>query len=67
MVEQGEVVQQADNRLLYLLDEPGGHVTVVKATRAGDELYVVSLWRLSRDDAARQRIVDQLRKTPGRN
>lgn len=63
VVEQGEVVQDGALRLVYVLDEPGGYVSVVKATRKGDELYLVSFWRLSRDDAQRARIVGQLRKT----
>lgn len=61
VVERGEVVRQNPQKLLFFMDDPQGYVTVVKATRKKDELYVVSFWRLSADDAGRQRIIRQLR------
>lgn len=61
-VEQGKKIRQGGNKLAYALDQPGGMVVVVKATQEGDELYVTSVWRLSRDEARRERIIEQLEK-----
>lgn len=62
VVEQGEVVQDGAKNLLFLLDEPGGHVVVVKATQEGDELFVTSMRRLSQGEARRNSEVRRLRK-----
>ncbi|MDR2055655.1 MAG: phage head morphogenesis protein [Desulfovibrio sp.] len=61
-VERGEKIRQGGRKIAYALDEPGGMVTIVKATADGEELYVTSVWRLSRDEAKRQRILEQLEK-----
>ncbi len=50
-------VQDGPRSIVYILVEPsedrGGIVTVVKATQTGSGLFVVSLRRLSRDEADR--------------
>ncbi len=61
-VEQGEKFRQDERNLAFALNQPEGVVVIVKATRAGDELYVTSLRRLSRETAKRERIIGQLRK-----
>ncbi len=61
-VDAGERIQDGARSLIYLLNEPGGVVVVVKATREGEELYVQSLRRLSRDEAEKDRVVRRLRK-----
>lgn len=62
VVEQGERLQDGAKNLVYLLDEPGGHVVVVKATQEGDELFVTSVRRLSQGEARRNSEVRRLRK-----
>lgn len=61
-VEHGETYPQGKTKLTYVLEQPGGVVVIVKATRSGNELYVVSLWRMSREEAERQRTIDKLRR-----
>lgn len=60
-VEHGETYPQGETKLTYVLEQPGGVVVIVKATRTGDELYVVSLWRLSGDEAERARAMRKLK------
>lgn len=60
-VERGERYPQGETKLTYVLEQPGGVVVIVKATRTGDELYVVSLWRLSGDEAERARAMRKLK------
>jgi uncharacterized DUF497 family protein len=58
------VVQDTPQSLRYILVEPnserGGVVTVVQATRTGRGLFIVSLRRLSRDEAERDRTIRAL-------
>ena len=61
-VEKGEKYRQNENNMAFVLNRPEGVVVIVKATRIGDELYVTSLRRLSRNDEKRTRIVEQLKK-----
>ncbi|MGD9610780.1 MAG: phage minor head protein [Desulfovibrionaceae bacterium] len=65
-VDAGERIQDSPRSLIYVLDEPGGVVVVVKATLEGDELYVQSLRRLSRDEAEKDRIVRRLKRKSAR-
>lgn len=60
-VERGETYPQGKTKLTYVLEQPGGVVVIVKATRTGDELYVVSLWRLSGNEAERARAMRKLK------
>lgn len=61
-VEHGEKHSQDAKNTAFVLNQPGGVVVIVKATQIGDELYVTSLRRLSRDEEKRERIVEQLKK-----
>lgn len=61
-VERGEKYPQDARNMAFALNQPEGVVVIVKATIVGDELYVTSLRRLSRDTAKRERIVGQLKK-----
>lgn len=61
-VERGEKYPQDARNMAFVLNQPEGVVVIVKATIVGDELYVTSLRRLSRDIAKRERIVGQLKK-----
>jgi SPP1 gp7 family putative phage head morphogenesis protein len=61
-VDHGERVQESARKLDYVLDRPGGVLVVVKATVAGEELYVQSLLRLSGDAAKRERELRRLKK-----
>ncbi|GFK94432.1 hypothetical protein NNJEOMEG_02277 [Fundidesulfovibrio magnetotacticus] len=65
-VDQGEKLKDGARSLLYVLDEPGGVVVVVKATVEGDEMYVQSLRRLSRDEAERDRVVRRVKRKSAR-
>ena len=61
-LERGEKYRQGQTKLTYVLEQPGGVVVIVKATRTGDELYVVSLWRMSEEEAERDRTISKLMK-----
>lgn len=61
-VESGEKYQQDGKNLAYVLNQGGGVVAIVKATKIGDELFVTSVRRLSRKDVERQRAVEKLKK-----
>ena len=61
-VERGEKYRQNERNLAYVLERPGGVVVIVKATQIGDELYVTSLRRLSREDFKRQQEVERIKK-----
>ena len=65
-VDTGERIQDSARSLIYVMDEPGGLVVVVKATLEGDELYVQSLRRLSRDEAEKDRVVRRLKRKSAR-
>lgn len=60
-VENGEKITQDERNLVFILNEPGGVVVIVKATRAGDELYVTSLRRMSSEEAKREDVIKRLR------
>lgn len=62
-VDEGEVYRQNDTSLAYILNEPEGVVVVVKVTEVGDELYVTSVRRLSRDDVKRDETIRALKKS----
>lgn len=61
-VESGEKWPQNEKNLAFILNEPGGVVVIVKATRIGDELYVTSVRRMSGDEAERERTMRKLRR-----
>lgn len=61
-VERGEKYRQNERNLAYALERPGGVVVIVKATKIGNELYVTSLRKLSRDDAERERALKKIRR-----
>ncbi|GHT96685.1 virion morphogenesis protein [Betaproteobacteria bacterium] len=59
-------VQESDHHIVYLRVNPteteGGYVTVVKATKVGDKLFLASFRRLSRDEAERDATVRRILK-----
>ena len=61
-VARGEKYRQDEKNLAYVLNCPEGVVVIVNATRVGNELYVTSLRRLSRDDVKRKETIRALRK-----
>lgn len=61
-VEKGEKYRQNEKNLAFVLNRPEGVVVIVKTTRIGDELYVTSLRRLSRDDVKRKETIRALKK-----
>jgi hypothetical protein len=61
-VDTGERIQDGARSLIYVIEEAGGLVVVVKATREGDELYVQSLRRLSRQQLDRDEELRRLRR-----
>jgi hypothetical protein len=59
------VIQDGERSLVYVAlrpddDHSGGHVFVIKATRSGEGLFVISFRRLSRDVAERDRAIARL-------
>lgn len=64
MTDPTHQVQDGPRSLLHVLVDPtqdrGGLGTVVRATRSGHGLFVVSLRRLSRDEAGRERTIRNL-------
>jgi len=60
-IDQGEVIQDTANTLIYI-HEQAGYVSVVKATKSGQGLFLSSFRRLSSDEAKRDRELTRLRK-----
>lgn len=61
-VEKGEKLRQGARNMAFALDRPGGLAVIVKATKAGDELYITSLYRLSRNDERLKKALRNLGK-----
>lgn len=61
VLETGEVIYESAREVVFLVDEPGGFVAVVKATRTGRALFLTSFRRLSGEDAKRDKEVQRLR------
>lgn len=61
-VEYGEQYPQSERKTAFVLNQAGGMVVIVKATRIGDELYVTSLYRLSEHEAKRDKALRNLGK-----
>lgn len=62
VVEHGEQYPQDERKTAFVLNQAGGMVVIVKATRIGDELYVTSLYRLSEHEAKRDKALRNLGK-----
>lgn len=60
-LEKGEAVFEDDKNAIFLLNEPGGVVAIVKATRTGNAVFLTSLRRLSGEAARKDREVMRLR------
>jgi hypothetical protein len=60
-VDQGERIQDSPLSLIYFLEETG-YVTVVKATKTGEAVFVTSFRRLSEDAAKRGSEIRRLRR-----
>lgn len=60
-VERGERILDGERNMIFVIDESEGVTVVVKATRVGDEMYVTSLRRMSRDLAEREHTMRKLR------
>lgn len=60
-VERGERILDGERNMIFVIDESEGVTVVVKATRMGDEMYVTSLRRMSRDEAEREHTMRKLR------
>lgn len=50
------------NDRVYVLDEPDGYVVVIKVTRSGNEVFMTSMRRLSREQARRDKTIQHLLK-----
>jgi SPP1 gp7 family putative phage head morphogenesis protein len=63
-IDAGTKVRDSAHSLVYILEEigaeTGGYVTVVKATRTGQAVFLTSLRRLSHDDVKRNMEVQRL-------
>ncbi|WP_233270668.1 phage head morphogenesis protein [Chachezhania sediminis] len=53
-------VQDTPRSLIYILDEPDGHLLVVKATRTGEGLFITSFRRMSAEGVNRDRLIRRL-------
>jgi hypothetical protein len=56
-ITRGTRVQDTDMSAVYLLEDDSGYVTVVKATRSGEAVFLTSFRRLSSEAAKRDREV----------
>lgn len=59
-ITRGTRVQDTDTSAVYLLEDDRGYVTVVKATRSGQAVYLTSFRRLSSEAAKRDREVKRI-------
>jgi hypothetical protein len=64
-VDAGTVLQDTPKTLIFILEEDG-YVTVIKATKTGQAVFVTSFRRLSRDQAKRDEELRRLRKKDGK-
>lgn len=62
LMEMGQPILDSDREIIFLVDEPGGYVVVVKATRTGRAVFMTNFRRLSTDAAKRDREVRRLRE-----
>ena len=60
-MERGERILDGERNMIFVIDESEGVTVVVKATRMGDEMYVTSLRRMSRDESEREHTMRKLR------
>jgi hypothetical protein len=60
-VDRGERIQDGPLSLIYLL-ESEGYVTVIKATKTGESVFVNSFRRLSKDTAKQDSEIRRLRR-----
>lgn len=61
-VEKGEKFLQDTYNFAFVLNQPGGMVVIVKATKRGNELYVTSLYKISHDKVKRELEVGRLKR-----
>lgn len=61
-IENGTAHQQGNTKINYSLERPNGVTVIVKATKSGNDVFVVSIWKLSGENARRERILKQLSK-----
>lgn len=59
-MDEGEVIQDSPTTLIYIL-ESQGYVSVVKATKTGQAIFLSSFRRLSNDEAKRDKEIQRLR------
>jgi hypothetical protein len=59
-ITRGTRVQDTDTSAVYLLEDDQGYVTVVKATRSGQVVFLTSFRRLSSEAAKRDREVKRI-------
>lgn len=64
-VENGEKIQDGSLNLIFVIDEPGGVVVIVKATKTGKGLFVTSLRKMSHDDLKREQEAERLKNKKG--
>lgn len=61
-VQKGEKIRQDARNLAFVSYMPEGSLVIVKATFDGQELYVTSLRRVSRDRAKREEEINRLKR-----
>ena len=59
-IDQGDIIADGKKHLIYVL-ESAGYVSVVKASRTGNELFLQSFRRLSSNAARRDKEIQRLR------
>lgn len=61
-LERGEIVPESDRVIFFVLDEPAGFTSVVKATRTGKAAFLTSFRRLSSEGGKRAREIKRLQQ-----
>lgn len=61
-ISRGRRIQDTARSAIYLLEDAQGYVTVVKATRTGDAVFLTSFRRLSADEVRRDEEISRLLK-----
>ena len=59
-IDLGRRIKDGERSLVFVLEADQGYVTVVKATREGNEVYLVSFRRLPTDEARRDQEIARL-------
>ncbi len=66
-IERGEMIQEDENNLTYLLKKEQGYTSIVKSTKTGEAIFLTSFRRLPSHQLERESEFRRLGKKKGQN